>query len=75
MFTTQGSKFISEDELKLVHMIRMVDANVKESLTHGLLQHGDVASYGDMASIRFPKPFKIRFPKPNFHPLLFHLYF
>ena len=59
VFTSQGSKFITEDEPKLVHMIGMVEANMKGSLTHGILHHddvahfddmdGDVASFGDMA--------------------------
>ena len=44
LFTSQGSKFITEDEIKLVHMIGTVEANVKESLTHGILHHGDMAT-------------------------------
>ena len=48
VFTSQGSKFITEDELKLVHMIGMEDANMKESLKHGFQVYGDVACFGDM---------------------------
>ena len=29
-------------------MIGMMEANMKQSLTHGILHHGDVASFDDM---------------------------
>ena len=40
--------FITEDEPKLVHMIGTVEANMKGILTHGILHHGDMASFDDM---------------------------
>ena len=50
VFTSQGSKFITEDEPKLVHMIGTVEANTKGSLMHGILHHDDVAHFDDVAS-------------------------
>ena len=31
-----------------VHIVGMVEANMKESLTHEILQHDDVAHFDDM---------------------------
>ena len=48
VFTSQGSKFITEDEQRLVRMFGMVEANMEGSLTHGILHHDDVARFDDM---------------------------